>query len=120
MEVEKIAEKVYRNIYKACGEKTNLKNVLGSYIEFWQQMNKELKWQQLENSNLDEPMTWRSEKESLENENTKLKAENEELNEWTKTVVDRFNNLNGQHTQLKEKLKEVEQENYQLRISKGA
>ena len=49
----------------------------------------------------------------------KLKAENEELNEWTKSVVDRFNNLNGQHTQLKEKLKEVE-DCYKLGWEDGA
>ena len=41
--INEVAEKVYRNIYKACGEETDVSNVLPSYIEFWEQMNKEIK-----------------------------------------------------------------------------
>jgi hypothetical protein len=45
--VNNVANKVYRNIYRACGKKTGISNVLGDYISFWRQMNepalKELK-----------------------------------------------------------------------------
>lgn len=35
-----IAESVYRNIYKGCDINTDISGVLGSYISFWEQMNK--------------------------------------------------------------------------------
>ena len=77
--------------------------------------------------------------EILQNELTKLKAENEELrntvSNYEKNYIPShsyFSEVKGrermrklyaeklnENTQLKEKLKEVEQENYQLRISKG-
>ncbi len=107
MEKIEIAEKVYRSIYKACGEKTDVKNVLGGYIDFWEQMNKELPTaQQKEIERLKEELNAaKSNKDYYRKRALDNKRENTQLKKQLKVLEELNDKFKAQRDKAEQKLK---------------